>query len=228
MAGPAEQVAGKENQEIDITVIMINSKQDMTEKINIDEVYGIDRDAISEQARANLSKNRQYSKLYDEMNRLDRKCDLVKIGILESRMRLMESREMDRLAEVELNRRKDVNRLADLLKEKDTQEYEQYQTLMAALSLLLDMTDNIFFDLNKLLRRNNIGIEMDNFPELKVAKKTVQSMAIKEQYSMERYKEDLWNEESERLYKYVLERCATYRRKVERIEAKMERTEKKA
>ena len=199
-----------------------------TEKINIDDVYGIDRESISEQARANLSKNRQYSKLYDEMNRLDRKHDFVKIGILESRLRLMESREMDRLAELELNRRMDVNYLGNVLKEKDTKEYEAYQTLMAALSLLLDMTDNIFFDLNKLLRRNNIGIEMDNFPELKAAKKTVQSMAIKEQYSMERYKEDLWNEESERLYKYLLDRCDIYRRKVDRVEAKMERTEKKA
>lgn len=199
-----------------------------TEKISIDEVYGIDRDAICEQARANLANNRQYKKLYDEMNRLDHKRDFVKIGILESRLRLMESREMDRLAELELKRRMDVNYLGNVLKEKDAKEYEAYQTLMSALSLLLDMTDNIFFDLKKLLDRNNLGIEMDNFPELKAAKKTVQSMAIKEQYSMERYKEDLWNEESERMYKYVLERCATYCRKVNRVEAKMEKTKKKA
>lgn len=201
-------------------------KQDTPEKISIDEVYGIDRDAISEQARANLSKNRQYSKLYDELNRLDRKRDFVKIGILESRLRLMESREMDRIAELELKRRMEVNYLGNVLKEKDAKEYEAYQALMAALSLLLDMTDNIFFDLNKLLERNSLGIQMDNFPELKAAKKTVQSMAINEQYSMARYKEDLWNEESERLYKYVLERCATYCRKVDRVEAKMEKTKK--
>jgi len=197
-----------------------------TDRINIDEVYGIDRDAITEQARDNLAKDRQYKKLYDELNRLDSRRDLVKIGILQSRLRLMESREMDRLAEQELKRRLEVNYLGNVLKEKDTHEYEEYQTLMAALSLLLDMTDNIFFDLNKLLDRNNIGIEMHNFPELKAAKKTVQNLAIKEQYSMARYKEDLWNEESERMYKYVLGRCATYCRKVDRAEAKMEKKEK--
>ena len=92
---------------------------------------------------------------------------------------------------------------------------------------MLDMTDNIFFDINKLLNRNNIGIEMNNFPELKAAKKTVQDMAIKEQYGMARYKEDLWNDESERIYKYLLERCAIYRRKVDRIESKMKKTENK-
>lgn len=199
-----------------------------TEKISIDEVYGIDRDAICEQARANLANNRQYKKLYDEMNRLDHKRDFVKIGILESRLRLMESREMDRLAELELKRRMDVNYLGNVLKEKDAKEYEAYQTLMSALSLLLDMTDNIFFDLNKLLDRNKIGIEMHNFPELKAAKKTVQDLAIKEQYGMARYKEDLWNEESERIYKYLLERCAIYRRKIDRIESKIEKIEKKA
>ena len=99
---------------------------------------------------------------------------------------------------------------------------------MAALSLLLDMTDNVFFDINQVLKRNNLGIEIDNFPEMKAAKKTAQDMAIKEQYAMARYKEDLWNEESERIYKYLLERCATYRRKVDRIEARQEKKGGKA
>ena len=190
----------------------------MTEKISIDEVYGIDRDAICEQARANLSKNRQYKKLYDELNRLDLHCDLVKIGILQSRLRLMESREMDRLAELEIMRRKDVNRLADLLKEKDILEYEQYQDLMSALSLLLDMMDSAFGDLNRLLVRTKMGITMEQFTELQQAKRLAWQMASGEANGMPKYKSDLWSEESERIYKYMMERCATYRRKVDRIE----------
>lgn len=194
-----------------------------TEKIKIDEVYGIDRDAINEQARANLQNNRQYKKLYEEYQRLDPRRDFVKIGILQSRLRLMESREMDRLANLEIERRKDVNLLADVLREKDAKEYERYQELMAALSLLLDMMDSTFGDLNRLLVRNKIGITMDQFPELIAAKKLAWQMASGEQNQMPEYKSELWSEESERIYKYLLERCATYRRKVDRIEARQEK-----
>ena len=193
------------------------------EKVSIDEVYGIDRDALAALASKNLMSDRQYKKLYDEYQRLDRRRDFVKIGIVQSRLRLMESREMDRLTELEIARRKDVNRLADLLKEKDTLEYEQYQDLMSALSLLLDMMDSTFGDLNRLLVRNKIGITMEQFPELLNAKQLAWQMATGEQDKMPEYKGELWSGESERIYKYLLDRCATYRRKVDRIEAKMEK-----
>ena len=151
----------------------------------------------------------------------------MKINLVKTKMKHIVNVETNRLWMLEMEKRKSVKDLSDLLLKKDRAEYEHFQELMAGLSLLLDMTDNIFFDINKLLNRNNIGIEMNNFPELKAAKKTVQDMAIKEQYGMARYKEDLWNDESERIYKYLLERCATYRRKVDRIESKMKKTENK-
>lgn len=190
--------------------------------------YGIDSEAIRQQAEANLQNgNREYRKLKQELDGLDFRRDFVKINLVKTKMKHMVNVETNRLWMLEMEKRKSVKDLSDLLLKKDRAEYEHFQELMAGLSLLLDMTDNIFFDINKLLNRNNIGIEMNNFPELKAAKKTVQDMAIKEQYGTARYKEDLWNDESERIYKYLLERCATYRRKVDRIESKMKKTENK-
>lgn len=205
------------------------AEKETTEKIiaDLDEMH-YDMQEIANRAMENLGGNREYRNLLDSYDRAVRSRQYVQQAQLSAKIDLMKRQEMQRLIELEESRRKDVNTLARMLKRINPADHDRFQELMAALSLLLDMTDNVFFDINKVLKRNNLGIEMDNFPELKAAKKTAQDMAIKEQYGMARYKEDLWNEESERIYKYLLERCATYRRKVDRIEARQEKKGGKA
>jgi len=204
------------------------AEKETTEKIiaDLDEMH-YDMQEIANRAMENLGGNREYRNLLDRYDRAVRSRQYVQQAQLSAKIDLMKRQEMQRLIELEESRRKDVNTLARMLKRINHADHDRYQELLAALSLLLDMTDNVFFDINEVLKRNNLGIEMDNFPELKAAKKTAQDMAIKEQYAMARYKEDLWNEESERIYKYLLERCATYRRKVDRIEARQEKKDHK-
>ena len=205
------------------------AEKETTEKIiaDLDEMH-YDMQEIANRAMENLGGNREYRNLLDRYDRAVHSRQYVQQAQLSAKIVLMKRQEMQRLIELEESRRKDVNTLAHMLKRINPADHDRFQELMAALSLLLDMTDNVFFDINQVLKRNNLGIEMDNFPELKAAKKTAQDMAIKEQYGMARYKEDLWNEESERIYKYLLERCATYRRKVDRIEARQEKKGGKA
>lgn len=197
-------------------------KNESYEKIVADlDAMHYDMQEIANRAMENLGGNREYRGLLDRYDQAVRNRQLVQQTQLSAKIELMKRQEMQRLILLEESRRKDVNQLAKILKQVNAEDYDRYQDLMAALSLLFDMTDNVFFDINKVLRRNNLGIEMDNFPELKAARKTVQDMVISEQYAMKRYKEDLRNEESERIYKYLLERCATYRKKVDRIETRM-------
>ena len=205
------------------------AEKETTEKIiaDLDEMH-YDMQEIANRAMENLGGNREYRNLLDSYDRAVRSRQYVQQAQLSAKIDLMKRQEMQRLIELEESRRKDVNTLAHMLKRINPADHDRFQELMAALSLLLDMTDNVFFDINQVLKRNNLGIEKDNFPELKAAKKTAQDMAIKEQYGMAHYKEDLWNEESERIYKYLLERCATYRRKVDRIEARQEKKGGKA
>ena len=184
----------------------------------VPEEWGIDSDAIKREAATNLKKCKPYQKLYDELNRLDPRRDYVKHQYVMTKIRLMESKEIDRLVNLQIDRRKDVNRLADYLQ---GEERERYQELMAGLSLLMDMMDSTFSDINKVLKRNKTGVEMGNFPELIAARKLVWQMTNSEQNDMAQYKNDLWAEESERLYKYLRERCAMFRKKVEKIEAKL-------
>lgn len=179
--------------------------------------YGIDREAIARQAIGNLKGNRPYQKLYEQLQRLDPRRDFVKRNYVQTQIREMESKEINRLVNLELDRRKDVNRLTDYLQGDDR---NRYQELMSGLSLLLDMIDSTFFDINQLLSRCNTGVQMENFPEIVSAKKLVWTLANGEQNEMPRYKADLWAEESARLYDYLQERCAVFRRKVERKEAK--------
>ena len=181
--------------------------------------YGIDQEAIARQAIDNLKTNRQYQKLYDQFERLDPRRDFVKRNYVQTQIRHMESQEIHRLVDREIDRRKDVNRLTDYLQGSDRDEYQE---LMSGLAMLMDMIDNTFFDINRLLERCNTGVQMENFPELVAAKKTVCALACGEQNDMPVYKRDLFAEESDRLYQHLRTRCAVYRRKVDRIEAKQD------
>ena len=124
------------------------------------------------------------------------------------------------ISDEELERRKDINNMATLL---HGEERNRYQELVAGLSLLLDLMDSTFSDLNTLLMRNKTGIQMDKFPELRAARKMLWDMANGEQEGMPQYKLDLWAAESDRLYKVLQERMGVFRRKVEREEARQDR-----
>ena len=135
-------------------------------------------------------------------------------------MRYMEQQELERLKQREMNRRKDIKAIAEMLQGEQRQQYDE---LLSGLSLLLDLMDSTFSDLNLLLMRNKTGIQMDKFPELVAARKMLWDMANDEQDKMPQYKLDLWAAESDRLYKHLRDRMAIYRRKVEREEARQDR-----
>lgn len=177
-----------------------------------------DSEAMQRQARENLEHNREYNKLYKEFHRLDPRRDLVKRSLMQTKMRHMENQEFLRLQQLEMERRKNVNTMTALLQ---GEERNRYQELMSGLSLLLDLMDTTFSDVNMLLMRNNTGIQMDKFPELRAARKMLWEMANGEQEKMPQYKLDLWADESERLYKVLQERMGVFRRKVEREEARL-------
>lgn len=203
---------------------MINS--DIKQETVLDD-FRYDTEAIAARARDILKGNRQYQKLREQLERLNPYHDLAKLSMVQTQLRKMETDEMARLTRLEEEQRKSVNRIADMLKDIDTGEYNRYQELMAGISLLLDIMDSAFSDVNRLLDRNRIGINIGNFPELAAARKTAWAMASAEQDEMAAYKHEIWSGESDRLYKILQERCAVFRRKVERIEDKLRKIEEK-
>lgn len=182
--------------------------------------YHYDTQEIANEAMENLGRNKEYRRVLDRYDEACRQRNLVKMTQLSARINKMKQQEVHNVILRHEERRKDVNNIAALLSEMDKEEGNRYQELLAGLSLMLDIIDSIFTDINNLLRRNNVGIEMNNFPELKDARKIVWEMISDEQNKMQDYKNKLWSEESERIYSYLLRRCAAYRKKVERIEAK--------
>ena len=203
------------------------ANQETYDKVVADlEELHYDMQAIANMAMQNLGQNREYRRLLDRYDKAVRERQLLQQAQLSASIELMKRKEMQRLILLEESRRKDVNQLGRILRQVNPEDHDLYQELVAGLSILMDMTDNIFLDINKVLRRNNLGIEMNNFPELKAAKKIVWDLASGEQDNLPAYKRDLWDVESERIYKYLLERCAAYRRKVDRIEEKMGRAGK--
>lgn len=202
---------------------MINNQtEDAGNGVDLND-YHYDTEAIAQRAAEILKGNKPYQKLYKKLQLLNPKRDMMKIALLQSQLREIESDEMNRLIELEENSRKKVRNIAVLLERIAPNEAAKYQEMMAGLSLLLDMIDTSFSDINKLLRRNSIGVEMNNFPELEAAKKLVWKMVFAEQKKMQTYQDNLWSEESGRLYTYLQARCAVYRRKVERVEGKLKK-----
>lgn len=175
---------------------------------------------MTRQAQENVKDNHEYKKLRKELAQLDPRRDLLKYQLVQTKMRYMEQQELERLQQREMNRRKDIKAIAEMLQGEQRQQYDE---LLSGISLLLDLMDSTFSDLNLLLMRNKVGIQIDKFPELKAARKMLWDMANEEQDKMPQYRLDLWADESERLYKHLRERMAIYRRKVEREEARQDK-----
>lgn len=175
---------------------------------------------MTRQAQENVKDNHEYKKLRKELAQLDPRRDLLKYQLVQTKMRYMEQQELERLQQREMNRRKDIKAIAEMLQGEQRQQYDE---LLSGISLLLDLMDSTFSDLNTLLMRNKVGIQIDKFPELQAARKMLWDMANEKQDKMPQYRLDLWAEESDRLYKHLRERMAIYRRKVEREEARQDR-----
>ena len=175
---------------------------------------------MTRQAQENLMDNREYKKLSKQLAQLNPRRDLLKYQLVQTKMRHMEQQELERLQQLEMNRRKDIKAIAEMLQGEQRQQYDE---LLSGISLLLDLMDSTFSDLNLLLMRNKVGIQIDKFPELQAARKMLWDMANDEQDKMPQYRHDLWAKESDRLYKHLRDRMAIYRRKVEREEARMEK-----
>ncbi len=135
-------------------------------------------------------------------------------------MRKIEEDETHRLVDLEEKRRMDVNNIADMLKGLNPDDYRRYQERMAGLAMAVDLLDWTFSDINGLLYRNGIGVQMFQFPEVAAARKMLSDLADMEQEKMPEYKRTEYVVESDRLWEHLKERTAVYVRKIDRIEAK--------
>ena len=182
--------------------------------------YHYDGKEIVERALENLKGHKPYQKLKDELKRLDPRRDFVKRNLVQTQMRKIEEDEVHRLVALEDKRRQDVNAIAEMLKELNPDDHRRYQELMAGLAMAIDLLDYTFTDINGLLYRNGIGVQMFQFPEVAAARKMLSDLADMEQEKMPEYKRTEYVAESDRLWEHLKERTAVYVRKIDRIEAK--------
>lgn len=184
------------------------------------EDYGYDGEAIAEQARENLKRNRPYQKLHEQMEQLDPMKDFVKRNYLMAQARQMEEKEILRLMELDNKRRMDVRRIGDFLEEHNPADSEKYESLMAGFAFLLDMIDFTLHDLNEILFRNKTDIRMENFPEIVKCRKLAEEMAGSDIKKMPQWQRDMWIYESDRLWNTLKERSSSYLKRAEREERK--------
>lgn len=180
------------------------------------EDYGYASVDIINQATANLRQNKQYRKLMEQWSNFDKRGQMVQKINISAQMRQMEKAEIDRIVAYEDERRKSVTAVSQMLEQIDHDEFLKFLDLMSGLSFLLDLVDYTFTDINDLLHRNKLGIQMENFPALIKAKKEMSALVGSEVKTMPDYQQQLWMDESDRLFDHLKERAVVYRRKVER------------
>jgi len=183
-----------------------------------DYYYG--EDEIQERVKQNLKGHKQYQKLYEQYQRLDPRRDFVKCNLVQTQMRKIEQDEVHRLVALEDKRRQDVNNIAAMLKEMNPDDHRRYQELMAGLAMAIDLLDYTFTDINGLLYRNNIGVQMFQFPEVAAARKMLSDLADMEVDHLPEYKRTEYVAESDRLWEHLKKRTAVYVGKINRIEAR--------
>lgn len=185
--------------------------------------YHYDADEIGNQVMENLGRRKEYRKLLEQYDTACRQRHLVKMTQLSVKINQMKAAEIQRLVDLEDNRRKDVHNIVAMLQQIDLKEYEKYQDLMSGLCFLLDMLDYTIADINDLLHRTHIGVEMGQFHEVDAVKKMAAMLSGSEVKSMPEYQREVWLDEADRLYDHLRDRTAVYRRKVERIEARIDK-----
>ena len=182
--------------------------------------YHYDGEEITERVRENLKHHKPYQKLYEQFQRLDPRRDFVKRNYVQTQMRKIEEDEVHRLIQLEDKRRQDVNAIAEMLKGLNPDDHRRYQELMVGLAMAIDLLDYTFTDINGLLYRNGIGVQMFQFPEITAAKKMLSDIADMEQEKMPEYKRTEYVAESDRLWEHLKKRTEVYIGKINRIEAK--------
>lgn len=182
--------------------------------------YHLDEVAIMAQAKENLMRNKEYNKLYEEWKRLGRQRDYVRIGLLQTKMRVLEQQEFNRLEQMAIDKRKSVDSISEMLKANNPAAYDHWQELLAGMSFLFDMIDFSIADINELLDRNGVGVKLEKFKEIEGARKVCKDMMLTDFDKMPEMQQQMWMDESDRLWEHLKERCAVYRRKVDRWETK--------
>lgn len=190
--------------------------------------YHLDENAILAQAKENLKRNKEYGRLYEQWKRLDHRRDFVKIGLLQAKIRRMEQQEFDRLEQNAIDDRKSVDGINDVLKANNPDAYDHWQELLAGMSFLFDMIDFSIADINELLGSNGVGVKLEKFKEIEGARKVCKDMMLTDFDKMPETQQQMWMDESDRLWEHLKERCAVYRRKVDRWEAKQTMSDRKA
>ncbi len=163
-----------------------------------------------------LSKNRPYCRLLEKYKQAISTQNFVIRMQLKSQITEIEQQAMRTYLEIEEKRNHSVDAVENLLREKSDDDYRKYHNLMTKLAFLFDMVESTFQDINDHLGRCDIDLLMQNFPEMERAQRLASTMAGKDYVKMSEDEKELWEWESERMYKKMTERVEVYRRKVER------------
>ena len=188
--------------------------------------YGIDEQAIQQQAESNLkSGNAEFKRLERELQKLDCHRDFAKISLTKAKMQALMEQEVNRLWALEMNQRKSIKGISELLLQKDRAQYDRWQELLAGLSFIMDMLDFTVNDINELLARNNIGIKLEKFKEIEAARGLAQKLTGDNLSHSKQWHAQMWMDESDGLWEHLKERCAAYRREVDNREEMEEEKE---
>ena len=174
---------------------------------------------LIEKAKELILKNDKYRNLQKKYERLSSQRKYIEAIKVKDMMEAAMRGVVQKLIEQEIKERQTTEGLLKIL---PNEEGEKYRDLLSAMCFCFDTIDYIVADINDLLKRNETGFNVENLPEIKACKQKVASVVGIETNKMEGEQQQLYFNEADGVYAYLLKRCGVFRRKCDKLQSKKE------
>ena len=175
---------------------------------------------LTAKARELVEKNAKYANMKKQLEKYKQQRNLIGVINTQKMMDAALEEVVWRLAEQEVEKRKNTSEILKMLPEEEQSRYRDY---LNVLSFCFDTIDYAITDVNDLWKRNGIKFNAESIPEVKRCKDKVASILNEEMHNMNDKELDEYFNEADNVYAYLIKRSGVFRRKVDKLKAKEEK-----
>lgn len=187
--------------------------------------YDIASPEVIEKAKGLVVKNAKYQNLQKQYDKLITRHQFVQAVQIRAQMDAVMKEVVTTLVEKEIEERQTSE---ELLKMLPHEEKLKYRDLLNAMCFCFDAIDYIITDINSILKRNDIGFNVENLPEIKACKQKVFSVVSLEANKMDQQQQEIYFDEADSIYAHLVWRGKVFRKKMDYTEKKANKGSQKA
>lgn len=171
------------------------------------KIENVDKELIK-RASEEILKDKRYIVLQEKYKKQMQKKQYVHAMQTKAMMDAQMRDTVQRMIEREVECQKDSD---EIIKKLGEESGKKYRDLLNGLCFCIDTIDSILVDINGLMIKGNVNLEVGMLPEFESCKKRVDKILGGEIKKMNEHQLDLYIDEVESLYKLILGRGEAFR-----------------